>query len=147
MRNSALAALLTATPALAAAQCVEVKQDPNIDPAMQPTYAKYADTAHCFLRIDGKVIINRTCRISISGDTAVYAMDGIAEAWRASKSEPTGRPYYRYFCRAKNATGSPRISAANLSITVALSSSTPGKSTFAGATIYVLFAAVPDLRP
>jgi hypothetical protein len=37
---------------------------------MQPTYAKYADTAHCFLRINGKVIINRTCHIGISGDTS-----------------------------------------------------------------------------
>jgi hypothetical protein len=59
MRNSAiiLAALLTARPTLAAEQCLEVKPKLNIDPAMQPTYAKYADTAHCFLRIDGKVII------------------------------------------------------------------------------------------
>ena len=57
MRNSAiiLAALLTARPTLAAEQCLEVKPNLNIDPAMQPTYAKYADTAHCFLRIDGKV--------------------------------------------------------------------------------------------
>src|SRR6516162_6005008 len=57
MRKSAiiLAALLTARPTLAAEQCLEVKPNLNIDPAMQPTYAKYADTAHCFLRIDGKV--------------------------------------------------------------------------------------------
>jgi hypothetical protein len=52
----------------------KVKPNPNIDPAMQPTYAKYADTAHCFLRIDGKVIINRTCHIGISGDTREWAM-------------------------------------------------------------------------
>src|SRR5262245_2032752 len=71
MRKSAiiLAALLTARPTLAAEQCLEVKPNLNIDPAMQPTYAKYADTAHCFLRIDGKVIINRTCHIGVSGDT------------------------------------------------------------------------------
>src|SRR5262249_58634382 len=47
MRNSAiiLAALLTARPTLAAEQCLEVKPNLNIDPAMQPNYAKYADTA------------------------------------------------------------------------------------------------------
>src|SRR5262249_45151039 len=75
MRKSAiiLAALLTARPTLAAEQCLEVKPNLNIDPAMQPTYAKYADTAHCFLRIDGKVIINRTCHIGVSGDTREWA--------------------------------------------------------------------------
>ena len=81
MRNSAiiLAALLTARPTLAAEQCLEVKPNPNIDPALEPTYAKYADTAHCFLRVDGKVIINRTCHIGISGDTREWAMNGVAE--------------------------------------------------------------------
>ena len=68
MRNGAiiLAVLLTATPTLAAEQCLEVKPDSNIPPGMEPTYAKYADTSHCFLRIDGKVVINRTCHIYIS---------------------------------------------------------------------------------
>src|SRR5215471_13616983 len=83
MRNSAiiLAALLTARPTLAAEQCLEVKPNPNIDPALEPTYAKYADTAHCFLRVDGKVIINRTCHIGIFGDTHEWAMNGVAEVY------------------------------------------------------------------
>src|SRR5499427_10493380 len=86
MRNSAiiLAALLTVRPTLAAEQCLEVKPNLNIDPAMQPTYAKYADTAHCFLRIDGKVIINRTCHIGVSGDTREWAMNGVAEVYAAT---------------------------------------------------------------
>jgi hypothetical protein len=46
-----LAALLTATPTLAAEQCLKLENG----------RFKYGDTAHCFLRIDGKVIVNRTC--------------------------------------------------------------------------------------
>ena len=99
MRNSAiiLAALLTATPTLAAEQCLEVKPNLNIDPAMQPTYAKYADTAHCFLRIDGKVIINRTCHIGISGDTREWAMNGVAEVYM--NHDLSDRPFYARFQR------------------------------------------------
>jgi hypothetical protein len=106
MRNSAiiLAVLLTATPTLAAEQCVEVKEDPNS--AAPPTYAKYADTAHCFLRIDGKVIIDRTCHISISGDTHGWAMDGVAQAHM--EGFLPGRPFYGYFCRAKKCSIQPR---------------------------------------
>jgi hypothetical protein len=98
MRYSAiiLAALLTATPTLAAEQCLEVKPDPNIDPAMQPTYAKYADTAHCFLRIDGKVIINRTCHIDISPQTREWTMNGVAEVSMKCESD---RPFYARFQR------------------------------------------------
>jgi len=64
MRNSAiiLAALLTATPTLATDQCVEVEIKHMA--VGEPTYAKYADTAHCFLQIDGKIIIDRMCNIS-----------------------------------------------------------------------------------
>jgi hypothetical protein len=72
MRKSAtlLAALLTATPAFATEQCLKLK---NVG-------FKYGDTAHCFVRIDGQVIIDRTCHISISGDTHGWAMDGVAQA-------------------------------------------------------------------
>ena len=82
MRDSAiiLAALLTATPALAAEQCVKVPG------------AKYGDTAHCFLRIDGKVIIDGTCDIEISGDTRYWAMKGMAEVYM--NHELLGRPFY-----------------------------------------------------
>jgi hypothetical protein len=99
MRNSAiiLAALLTATPTLAAEQCSEVKPDPNITPGMEPTYAKYADTAHCFLRIDGKVIINRTCHIGISGDTREWTMNGVAEV--SMNYDLSDRPFYARFQR------------------------------------------------
>jgi hypothetical protein len=85
MRNSAiiLAALLTAMSTLAAAEARSEEQPPvetevpqskkqwvplkqclkvNIEPGMAfPTYVKYADTVHCFLRIDGNIIINRMC--------------------------------------------------------------------------------------
>jgi hypothetical protein len=89
------------TPALAAEQCVEVKQDPNIDPAMQPTYAKYADTLTCYLRVDGRVLrcarprdVNGLCRVGISGDTGLWTMkDDLAEAYlrrelRAARTMP-----------------------------------------------------------
>lgn len=102
MRKSAiiLAALLTARPTLAAEQCLEVKPNLNIDPAMQPTYAKYADTAHCFLRIDGKVIINRTCHIGISGDTREWAMNGVAEVYMNHENHDlSDRPFYARFQR------------------------------------------------
>ena len=92
-----LAALLAAsTPALAAQQCVEVQNE------------KYADTAHCFLRIDGKIIINRTCDINISGDLRAVRI-GV----RPSSSEYFNlaaavmdahlpdRPVYGYFCPSK----------------------------------------------
>ena len=99
MRKSAiiLAALLTARPTLAAEQCLEVKPNLNIDPAMQPTYAKYADTAHCFLRIDGKVIINRICHIGVSGDTREWAMNGVAEVYM--NHDLSHRPFYARFQR------------------------------------------------
>jgi hypothetical protein len=102
MRKSAiiLAALLTARPTLAAEQCLEVKPNLNIDPAMQPTYAKYADTAHCFLRIDGKVIINRTCHIGISGDTREWVMNGVAEVYMNHENHDlSDRPFYARFQR------------------------------------------------
>jgi len=102
MRKSAiiLAALLTARPTLAAEQCLEVKPNLNIDPAMQPTYAKYADTAHCFLRIDGKVIINRTCHIGVSGDTREWAMNGVAEVYMNHENHDlSDRPFYARFQR------------------------------------------------
>ena len=78
MRDSAiiLAALLTATPALAAEQCVKVPG------------AKYGDTAHCFLRIDGQVIIDGTCDIEISGDTRYWAMKGMAEVYMNHELSP-----------------------------------------------------------
>jgi hypothetical protein len=94
-----LAALLVATPTVAAAkmcefememgdnaqipqrlplkQClkIELPKDRN---AMQPTYVKYADTTHCFLRIDGKTIINRMCHVNISQQVRVWDIDKIA---------------------------------------------------------------------
>jgi hypothetical protein len=36
---------------------------------------KYADTAHCFLRVDGKVIINRMCRIAFSQQLRAFNME------------------------------------------------------------------------
>ena len=102
MRKSAiiLAALLTARPTLAAEQCLEVKPNLNIDPAMQPTYAKYADAARCFLRINGKVIINRTCHIGVSGDTREWAMNGVAEVYKNHENHDlSDRPFYARFQR------------------------------------------------
>ena len=90
-----LAALLTATPTLAAEQCQKT----------DPIRVKYADTAHCFLRIDGKVIINRTCHYSISGDTRVWVMGSVAAAWM--EAQTPGRPVYGYFCRAKKCSTWP----------------------------------------
>ena len=99
MRKSAviLAALLTATSGtLAAQQCVEVQNE------------KYADTAHCFLRIDGKIIINRTCDINISGDLRAFRIGvrpssreyfNLAAAWMDARLPD--RPVYGYFCPSK----------------------------------------------
>jgi hypothetical protein len=121
MRNSAiiLAVLLTATPTLAAEQCIKIAK-------------KYADTAHCFLRIDGKVIINRTCRIGISGDLRNFDMDGVAEA--LMDPTITWPPVFTATSAEQRNASGPRIRAANLLITVASNPSTPGKNTFAGAT-------------
>jgi hypothetical protein len=101
MRNSAiiLTALLAAMPTLAAAkicefememgdnaeipqrlplkQCLKVKLPTNRH-AADPTYVKYADTTHCFLRIDGKTIINRMCHVNISQQVRVWEIDKIA---------------------------------------------------------------------
>ena len=93
-----MVALLTATPTLAAEQCLKVK----------PTQADYADTAHCFLQIDGKVIINRTCRYGISGDRRVFAIIGVAEVWMEALRP--GRPVYGYSCRAKKCSTWPNDS-------------------------------------
>ena len=91
---------IQARPTLAAEQCLKVKPNLNIDPAMQPTYAKYADTAHCFLRIDGKVIINRTCHIGVSGDTREWAMNGVAEVYMNHENHDlSDRPFYARFQR------------------------------------------------
>jgi hypothetical protein len=60
-------ALLTATPALAAEQCVEVKVESH--DGMAPTYAKYADTAHCFL--------------FLTGDTKGHVSWNVAEAFQS----------------------------------------------------------------
>jgi hypothetical protein len=93
MRNRAiiLAVLLTATPTLAVEQCVEVKEDPNSD--APPTYAKYADTLTCYLRVDGHILVNGRCRVGISGDTGLWTLkDDLAEAHL--RRELPGRPYY-----------------------------------------------------
>jgi hypothetical protein len=112
IRNSAviLAALLTATPGLAAEQCLEI----------EPASAKYGDTAHCYLQVDGKVIIDGTCRYGISGDLRELVMYGAAEARTPSpgeamhtvaiarmRSELPDRPSYGYFCRVKKCDGEP----------------------------------------
>jgi len=95
MRNSAiiLAALLTATPTLATDQCVEVEIKHMA--VGEPTYAKYADTAHCFLQIDGKIIIDRMCNISITQNLREWSMDEVAEV-KMNRGLPD-RPYYATF--------------------------------------------------
>src|SRR5262249_41533680 len=99
MRNRAiiLAALLTARPTLAAEQCLEVKPNLNIDPLTQPPYAKSPAPAHCFLGIDGKVVINRPCHIGISGDTREWATNGVAEVYM--NHDLSDRPFYARFQR------------------------------------------------
>jgi hypothetical protein len=97
MRKSVilLAALLTATPALAAEQCLKLKNG-GFD---------YGDTAHCFVRIDGHVIINRTCHYGVSGDRRVWAIDGVAEVWMEALRPD--RPLYGYSCQAKKCSTWP----------------------------------------
>jgi hypothetical protein len=112
IRNSAviLASLLTATPGLAAEQCLEI----------EPARATYGDTAQCYLQVDGKVIIDGTCRYGISGDLRACVMYGAAGARTPSpgdaryavaitqmRSELPDRPVYGYFCRAKKCDGEP----------------------------------------
>jgi hypothetical protein len=78
MRNSViiLAALLMATPTLAQeGPCKKVEPAPS-------TYIKYADTVHCFLRIDGKVIINRLCHVQISQQVREWGM--YVDTWRVT---------------------------------------------------------------
>ena len=58
-----------------------------------PTYAKYADTLTCYLRVDGHILVNGRCRVGISGDTGLWTMkDDLAEAHL--RRELPGRPYY-----------------------------------------------------
>ena len=79
MRKSALTfmALLTATPGLAAEQCVKTE------------VAKYADTAPCILWVDGKLVIrNDACKIVISGDMGSFAIKDVAEVSRPKTKLP-----------------------------------------------------------
>src|SRR5262249_25146065 len=102
MRKSAiiLVALLTARPTLAAEQCLEVKPNLNPPPATPPTNTKSAHSAHCFLRSDGKVIINRPCHIGVSGDTREWAMNGVAEVYMNHENHDlSDRPFYARFQR------------------------------------------------
>ena len=132
MRNSAiiLAALLTATPTLAAAEARNEEQPPgetevpqpkkqwlplnqclkvNIDPPAvgSPTYVKYADTVQCFLRIDGKIIIDRMCHVDISQQLREWRMEvpdlGVADVWMKyyhsndDISDKLRRSFYAFF--------------------------------------------------
>jgi len=131
MRNSAiiLAALLAAMLTLAAAEARSEEQSPveaevlqpkkqwvplkqclkvNIDPGMAfPTYVKYADTVHCFLRIDGKIIINRMCHVDISQQLREWTMEvpdlGVADVWMKyyysndDISDKLRRSFYAFF--------------------------------------------------
>src|SRR5215469_14463643 len=57
---------------------------------------------HCALlpRIDGKVIINRTCHIGGSGDTREWAMYGVAEVYMNHENHDlSDRPFYARFQR------------------------------------------------
>jgi hypothetical protein len=126
-----LAVLLTATPTLAAAEArseIDVQfcqtdlndQDKHLpvkpefyQPKKQRlplkqceklplTHEKYADTAHCFLRIDGKVVINRTCHIYISPQLREWTMKGVATVLMRDyfiKDDPSKRLYYADFER------------------------------------------------
>jgi hypothetical protein len=76
----------------------------------------YGDTAHCFLRIDGKVVINGTCHYSISGDMGRHTLwQPSHAAWRLAGASvlaavlqvPHGGPFYGYFCRSKKCNGEP----------------------------------------
>lgn len=58
-----LAGLLIASPALAAEE-----QCKKVDDALD------ADTAHCVLRVDGRLITDGECRIDIARDGRVYSM-------------------------------------------------------------------------
>jgi hypothetical protein len=116
MRNSAiiLAALLMAMPTFAIAQtdseidesCPSDARDmlggdrdppPKWLPLEQCEKAsqeKYADTAHCYLRIDGKVIINRMCRIAFSQQLRAFNME-VGGGWNADVWMKW------YYCRRK----------------------------------------------
>src|SRR5262249_19870942 len=67
---------------------------------MQQTNENYANTAYCCLRMDGKVIINRTCHIGVSGDTREWAMNGVAEVYMNHENHDlSDRPFYARFQR------------------------------------------------
>ena len=113
------------------------------------------------LRIDGKVIIDRTCHISISGDGRASAMIGIAEV-SVEAELPTAR-LMATSAEQKNAhsrlgTGDQR-GAATTEEEVRTQNSKrmwsrsmrrlPARTHLLGqrTVLYVLFGAVPDLRP
>ena len=72
------------------------------------------------MQVDGKVIIDGTCRYGISGDLRELVMYGAAEARTPSPGdaryavaiaqmnpELPDRPFYGYFCPAKKCDGEP----------------------------------------
>jgi hypothetical protein len=142
MTNSAIvfAALLMATPTLAAAETSEINrgvQNAEISQRLPleqclkieipkdqayPTYVKYADTTHCFLRIDGKIIINRMCHVDISQQVRSWQME-VAEVWVADVwmkyyyhddvSDKLRRSFYASFKKRDRSLNYGRVEAAD----------------------------------
>jgi hypothetical protein len=78
MRKSViiLAALLTATPAIAAEECQKTEA------------VKHADTAQCLLWVDGKLVTgNDSCKVVISGDMRSFAIKDVAEVSSRPKTK------------------------------------------------------------
>ena len=71
-----LAALLIATPAIAAEECLKTEVE------------KYADTAQCLLWVDGKLVTgNDSCKVVISGNMRSFAIKDVAEVSSRPKTK------------------------------------------------------------
>ena len=75
-------ALITATPAFAAEECLKLKSGAF----------KYADTATCLLLVDGKLVSSYAkCEISISGDMRSFTIKDVADV--AMRGPPNDRRF------------------------------------------------------
>ena len=100
-------------------QCLEVKVDSAVG---SPTYVKYTDTVHCFLRVDGKFIINRMCHVDISQQLREWRMevadDWVADVWMKYRyldnvSEELRNSLYASFKKRGRLLNYGRVKAAN----------------------------------
>jgi hypothetical protein len=74
------------------AECLAVES--SINPSMAPTYAKYGDTEQCYLRVDGKVLVDGTCRTQHCGNTKCWRIVGAADV--GLDPFVPGRPFYAH---------------------------------------------------